>query len=170
MMKIAAASVLALFAAAVSGPAMSSPAPRLQVQTIEALAPLPMPYNEKANAKADVAAARAHAKASHKLLLIDFGGNWCPDCRVLGGVMKQPEMRAFLQRHYQVVTVDVGRFDRNMDIPAHYGFNELKGVPAVFVVDPKTDRLINGKSVIALADARTMTPQAIADWLARWTK
>ena len=169
-MKIAVAPVLALASLAASAPAISAPAPKLHVQTIEALAPLPLPYDEKADAASAVAAAKAHAKASHKLLLIDFGGNWCPDCRVLAGVMKQPEMRAFLQRHYQMVTVDIGRFDRNMDIPAHYGFKELKGVPAVFIVDPKTDRLVNGKSVIALADARTMTPQAIADWLARWTK
>ena len=43
-------------------------------------------------------------------------------------------------------------------------------VPAVFIVDPKRDRLANGQSVIALADARSMTPQGIADWLARWVK
>ena len=169
-MKFARFLIVGLGSIGLAAPAPSAPAPRLHVRTLDELAPLPLPYNEKANAKAAVAAARAHAKASHKLLLIDFGGNWCPDCRVLGGVMGQPEMRAFLQKHYQVVTVDVGRFDRNMDIPARYGFKELKGVPAVFVVDPKTGQLVNRKSVIALADARTMTPQGIADWLARWTR
>lgn len=169
-MKTALPMMVGLGVIMLSASAQSAPAPRLHVQTIEALAPLPLPYDEKANATAAVAAAKAKAKASHKLLLIDFGGNWCPDCRVLAAVMKQPEMHGFLQKHYQMVTVDVGRFDRNMDIPARYGFKELKGVPAVFIVDPKTDKLVNRDSVIALADARSMTPQGIADWLARWTK
>jgi thiol-disulfide isomerase/thioredoxin len=161
---------LAIIALAASAPALSATAPRLHVQTVDALAPLPLPYDEKADANAALAKARARAKASHKLLLIDFGGNWCLDCRVLAGVMEQPEMRPFVERHYEVVKVDSGRFNRNMNIPAHFGFKKLEGVPAVFIVDPKRDRLVNGKSVIALADARSMTPQGIADWLAQWVK
>jgi len=169
-MKIAAVFALALLAAGCSGRAPAATTPKLHAQTIDALAPLPLPYDEHANADAAVAAARAKARASHKLLLIDYGGNWCLDCRVLAGVMEQPEMRPFIQQHYEVVKVDSGRFDKNMDITAHYGFPKVKGVPAVFIVDPKTDRLVNGKSVIALADARSMTPQGIADWLAQWVK
>lgn len=165
-MKILPALALLLAAA----PALSAPAPRLHVQTIDALAPLPLPYDEQANARLAVAGARAKAKASHKLLLIDYGGNWCLDCRVLAGVMNQPEMQPFIARHYEVVKVDSGRFDKNTDITAHYGFKKVEGVPAVFIVDPKTDQLVNRKSVIALADARSMTPQGIADWLAQWVK
>jgi thiol:disulfide interchange protein len=169
-MKFAAVVALAVLAAGCSAKAPAATAPKLHAQTINALAPLPLPYDEHANADAAVAAARAKARASHKLLLIDYGGNWCLDCRVLAGVMEQPEMRPFVQQHYEVVKVDSGRFDKNTDITAHYGFKKVEGVPAVFIVDPKTDRLINGKSVIALADARSMTPQGIADWLAQWVK
>jgi thiol-disulfide isomerase/thioredoxin len=160
----------ALAMISVAAPVDSEPAPRLHARTLEDLAPLPIPYDEHANASAALTAARARAKGAHKLLLIDFGGNWCADCRVLAGVMEQPEMRPFLKQHYEVLTVDVGVFNRNMDIPAHYGFKHIEGVPAVFVVDPSTDRLINGRSVIALADARSMTPQSIANWLVRWVK
>lgn len=168
-MKIAPALVLAALAS-IAAPAASAPAPRLHVQTIEALAPLPLPYNEQANADAAVAAAKARARTAHKLLLIDYGGNWCLDCRVLAGVMEQPEMRPFIQQHYEVVKVNSGRFDKNTDITAHYGFKRPEGVPAVFIVDPKSDRLVNRKSVVALSDARSMTPQGIADWLAQWVK
>jgi thiol:disulfide interchange protein len=153
-----------------STPVVSAPAPHLRVQRIDALAPLPLPYDETANATAAVAAARAKAKASNKLLLIDYGGNWCLDCRVLAGVMHQPEMQAFVRSHYVVVAVDSGRFDKNTDVPARYGFKKVDGVPAVFIVDPRTDHLMNKNSVIALADARSMTPQGIADWLAQWAK
>jgi thiol:disulfide interchange protein len=169
-MKITAVSSPALALLLFATPAGSEPAPRLHARTLEQLAPLPLPYDERANAGAALAAARARAKAANRLLLIDFGGNWCADCRVLAGVMQQPEMRPFLRRHYEVLDVDVGLFDRNMDLIKHYGFEQVRGVPAVFIVNPTTDQLLNRKSIIALADARSMTPQSIADWLARWTK
>jgi hypothetical protein len=74
-----------------------------------------------------------------------------------------------MDKHYTVVTVDVGRFERNLQIPAHYGFNtRLKGVPTLLVVDPRTDRLLNRDDVFALSSAGDMSPQALADWLARW--
>jgi hypothetical protein len=133
--------------------------------------PLPYPYDANADADAAVAAARAKAKAQGKLLLIDLGGNWCGDCRVLAGVMALPEVKTFVHRHYVEVSVDVGRFDRNLQVPAKYGITgRLEGVPALLVVDPKSDRLLNPGRVSALADARSMTPQALADWLAQWTK
>lgn len=152
--------------------ALAAPAPKVHIATLQELpTPLPYPYDATRNADIDVAAAQAKAKASHRLLLIDLGGNWCGDCRVLAGVMDLPEVKSFLDKHYVEVSVDVGRFDRNLQVPAHYGITKrLEGVPALLIVDPKTDKLLNAGRVSALADARSMTPQALADWLAQWTK
>lgn len=155
-----------------AAPALAAPAvaPRVKAQSFEQLAkPLPLPYAEGANADAAVAAAKARALKSHKKLLIDLGGNWCLDCRLLAGTMELPELRAWVARHYEVVTVDVGRFDKNGQIPARYGITgRLAGVPAVLIVDPRTGRLLNKGHETALADARSLTPQALADWLARY--
>jgi len=144
-------------------------APRVGIASFEALPkPLPLPYHA-GDAKAAIAAARVRAVKAHKRVLIDLGGNWCLDCRLLAGVMETPQMRPFVAKHFEVVTVDVGRFDQNMDIPASYGIKgRLAGVPAVLIVDPKTNRLVNAGRETALADARAMTPQAVADWLAGW--
>ena len=159
-----------LLLAAVPALAAPSAAPKVRAQSFEQLAkPLPLPYVETANADAQVAAARARARKTNRKLLIDLGGNWCLDCRLLAGTMELPELRAWVKRHYEVVTVDVGRFDKNGQIPAHYGITgRLAGVPAVLIVDPRTDRLLNKGRETALADARSMTPQALADWLASW--
>jgi hypothetical protein len=163
-------SVLLLLGLAV--PAFAAPAPKVHIASLEQLpTPLPYPYDEAANANGAVAAAKAKARALGKLLLIDLGGNWCGDCRVLAGVMALPDVKRFLAAHYVEVSVDVGRFDRNLQIPAHYGItHRLEGVPSILIVDPKTDKLLNPGRVSALADARSMTPQALADWLAQWTK
>jgi len=148
------------------------PAPHVRAQSFDQLAqPLPLPYDERTDAMVAVATARARARAGHKLLLIDLGGNWCLDCRILAGTIELPEVRAFVRRHYELVTVDVGRFDKNLNVPARYGITDrLAGVPALLVVDPRTNRLLDAGHVAALADARSMTPQALADWLAQWVR
>jgi thiol-disulfide isomerase/thioredoxin len=163
---------IALLALAIAAPVVAAPAPHVSIASFDQLEkPLPLPYDEPADARAIVAAAKARAKAHHKLLLIDLGGNWCLDCRLLAGTMELPELRKFLAAKYEIAIVDVGRFDKNLDIPAHYGIKDrLEGVPAVLIVDPRTDRLINAGRIAALADARSMSPQALADWLASWTK
>lgn len=149
--------------------ASAAVAPRLGISSFDGLAqPLPKPYDETANGARQVAAARKRAAAEHKKLLIDLGGNWCPDCRILAGVIKLPEVAKFVQTHYVVVTVDVGRYDKNMQVPASLGVNHLDGVPALLIVDPRTGKLLNRGHLFALADARHMTPQALADWLAQW--
>jgi thiol-disulfide isomerase/thioredoxin len=169
---LAALTALALTIPALAGVADAAPAPRVGIASFAELrTPLPYPYDEHADATRAVAEAKARAAAEHKLLLIDLGGNWCPDCRILAGTMELPALKGFVDAHYVVVTVDVGRFDRNQQIPAHYGVRgRLDGVPSVLVVDPYTDRLIDAGHIAALSDARSMSPQALADWLARWTR
>jgi thiol-disulfide isomerase/thioredoxin len=169
MSRVFAALLICLAAAA---PSLAAAPPKVGIASFAELkTPLPYPYDEAANADAQVAKARARAKAQHKLLLIDLGGNWCGDCRVLAGTAELPAVRAFIDKHYELVTVDVGRFERNLQIPAHYGFTKrLVGVPTLLVVDPRTDALLNRNDVFALSDAGSMTPQALADWLAKWPK
>jgi thiol-disulfide isomerase/thioredoxin len=160
---------LALWAAVA---AAAIPAPKVSIAEFAQLkTPLPYPYDETANADKVVARAMARARAAHKLLIIDLGGNWCGDCRILAATVELPELKAFVDRHFEMVTVDVGRFDKNLQIPARYGITQrLEGVPALLVIDPVTDRLVDAGHIAALADARHMSPQALADWLAQWAK
>lgn len=163
------AGVLSGVLALTAGAALAAPAPKVSIASLSQLStPLPLPYDPTADAKADVAAAQARARAEHKLLLIDLGGNWCGDCRVLAGIMRLPEVASFVNAHYVVVPVDVGRMDRNLDIPARWEVKRVEGVPSLLVVDLH-GKLRDAGHVAALADARSMTPQALADWLARWT-
>ena len=147
------------------------PAPTLPIAT---LAQLPVvertPYHTSADADKVVAAAFARAHASGKRVLIDLGGNWCPDCIVLANLMQVPELKSFLAAHFEMVSVDVGRFDKNLQIPARFGITQrLAGVPSVIIAEPDGS-FVNPGHISALSDARRMTPSAIADWLAQWAK
>jgi thiol:disulfide interchange protein len=127
------------------------------------------PYDEKADADTQVDAAFARAKQNGKLVLIDLGGNWCLDCIILANVMRLPDMQPYMAAHYEVVSVDIGRLEKNLQIPARLGVDkkQIVGVPAVLVATPD-GKLLNSGKITMLDDARSMTPQAIADWLGRW--
>lgn len=154
-----------------AAPAMAAPTLQAPIDSLSNLPIVEMhPYDETANAKAAFRTAMARATKAHKRLLVDLGGNWCGDCIALANFMRLPAIKAFVDAHYEVVTIDVGRFDRNLDIPAKFGFTErLKGVPMVLVVTPK-GKLVNRDDVFATSDARHMTPQALADYLARYAQ
>ncbi|HWU27124.1 MAG TPA: thioredoxin family protein [Rhizomicrobium sp.] len=157
-------------AAAASLPAWAASAPKVSVDSVDALSVPDRPFDETANADKAIDAAFAQASHERKRVLIDLGGNWCADCRILSAVMALPEMRSFLNAHYVVVKVDVGRFDRNLQVPARFGITErLEGVPSILIATPD-GKLVDQGHIAALDDARAMTPQAIADWLASWTK
>ncbi len=146
-------------------------APHVSARSIAWLPyPLPAPYDPARDARADVAAARARAKAGGKMLLVDLGANWCVDCRILAGVMALPEMRPWLAAHFVTVTVDIGQFDRNLDLARQLGVPELRAVPALLMVDPRSGKLRNKDDLFGASDGRTMKPQQIADWLAHWAR
>lgn len=163
--------IAALLLPIVAGTAYALPAPKLAISSLSELPVVERaPFMEKANADAAVDAAFARAKKSGKRVLIDLGGNWCGDCVVLANLMRLKEMQPFLAAHFEMVSVDVGRFDKNLQIPARFGITKrLEGVPAVIIAEPD-GKFVNPGRITALADARHMSPQAIADWLAQWAK
>ena len=168
MKSFALAAVILLLAA----PVHAVTAPTLKLASLKDLPVVEThPYDEHADANAAVAAAFAKARVNHKRVLIDLGGNWCGDCLVLANLMQLPELKSFLKTHYEIVSVNVGRFDKNLQVPARFGITKrLEGVPAILIVEPNGKTLVDAGHVAALADARHMTPQGLADWLAQWAK
>ena len=126
------------------------------------------PYDTTADAHAQVDAAFATARATGHKVLLDFGGNWCPDCRMLAGVLDVPAVRSWSDAHFTTVLIDVGRENKNMDIAAKYGVH-ITAVPTVLVLTPD-GKLLNGDAPFALADARSWSQQAVVDLLAKWDK
>jgi len=159
---------LPLFAvlAALTLPAFAD-VPSPKIGQVELAQPLPLPYDVNADARADVDAALARAKARGKRVIIDLGGNWCGDCRVFAGILEVPALKKFVDAHFEVVAVNVGRYDTNLDIPARFGLEKPHAAPTTLIVSPQ-GKLLNADDLVALKDARSMTPQAVADWLAHW--
>ena len=123
----------AAFSLAPVSSALAVTAPRLG--SVQLVRP-PDPYDPGQDADTAIARAQARARKAGKLMLIDMGGNWCGDCLVLTAVMNLPAAKAFIDRRFEIVTVDVGQFDKNLQVPARYKV-ALKAVPCVVVIDAK---------------------------------
>jgi len=122
-----------------------------------------LPYDEKADAKAELERALSAAKSSGTPVLVIFGANWCPDCRALDQALSSGKNAELLAREFRVVKVDVGQFDRNLDLAARYGNPVKKGIPAAVVLSPQGE-LLYATRLGELADARHMSDTGIYDF------
>jgi thioredoxin 1 len=125
-------------------------------------------YDEAADAKAALHATLAEAQQAKLPVLVVFGANWCGDCRMLDATFKNGPSAPLIARSFKVVKVDVGRFDRNVDIAERYRVPLKKGIPAVAVLSPE-GRLLYATEGGELADARKMGDQGVYDFFTRVT-
>ena len=123
------------------------------------------PYDEKADAPADVHRALAAAAADRRDVLLVFGANWCGDCRALDKAMHGNSQRLIAGK-FHVVKIDVGNFDKNLDLAKRYGNPIEKGIPAVVVLSAD-DHVVYSTKGGELADARKMGEQGIYDFLSQ---
>ena len=124
-------------------------------------------YPDASEAKADLAAALKQAAATHRRVLIDFGGNWCGDCQVLDIYFHNPQNRPILDANYVLVHINIGHMDENVDIAQRYGVPLEKGVPALAVLSPAGKLLYSQKSGEFEA-MRRMEANAVTSFLVQW--
>lgn len=127
------------------------------------------PYDEAADAKAEIQSTLVAAKQARLPVLVVFGANWCGDCKVLDMAFKSGAAAPLIAQHFKVVKVDVGRFSKNTDIAEAYGVLLKKGIPAVAVLSEQGQVLYATKAG-ELADARNMGDVAIYDFFAKVAK
>ena len=94
----------------------------------------PAIYDEQADAKADIQQALARSATNQTAVIVVFGANWCGDCRMLDTAMDHGTSAALLAHDFQVVKVNVGRFDKNVELAKAYGVPLAKGIPAVAIL------------------------------------
>ena len=122
-------------------------------------------------ARPDIDGALKEAAATKRRVIVDFGGNWCTDCRILDINMRKPENAALLAKHYVVVHVNVGDkgISDNFDVAERYGIPLKKGVPALAVLDGN-GRVVYAQKSGEFESMRSMDPQSVNDFLTQWKK
>jgi thiol:disulfide interchange protein len=128
-------------------------------------------YPDMSAAGADIAAALREAAATGRRVIVDFGGDWCPDCKILDINFHRPANALLLRDRFVLVHVNVG--DRgitgNFDIAERYGIPLRKGVPALAVLD-SDGRLLYSQRNGEFESMRNMDPRAVTEFLQRWAE
>jgi thiol:disulfide interchange protein len=124
-------------------------------------------YPDPAQAKADLATALKTAATTHKRILLDFGGNWCPDCQVLDIYFHDPANRRILEAHFVLVHVNIGHMDANLDLARQYEVPLRRGVPALAVLDEHGKLLYSQKRGEFEAMSR-MESAEVTKFLKQW--
>jgi thiol:disulfide interchange protein len=94
------------------------------------------PFDPTRDATKDLHAAMEQARAEHKNILMDVGGNWCPWCILLDRTLHDdPELHALLEKNYVLLHVNFSRENENLNFLGPYP--KAKGYPAWYVLSAK---------------------------------
>jgi thioredoxin 1 len=121
-----------------------------------------LPYDESADAKAAISQALTTAQHDGKKVLVVFGANWCKDCRELDKAL-HGRSQSLIDGKFVVVKINVGQFDKNLDLAESYGNPIKKGIPAAVLLTSDNKVLYSTKGG-ELADARSMGDNGIYDF------
>jgi len=131
------------------------------------ITPLPLPYDEKVIDSLQLDKFIDMSISKGKQPVVIFGGNWCPDCRILDGTLAMPTIKKFLQQHYQVMHIDIGRYDRNMELMDHLNIETKKGVPRVVILDLEKN-IVNSSTSSEWTTARDRKQQEIYNYFQKF--
>lgn len=124
-------------------------------------------YPASADPKAEIAEAVHRATGARKRVLVVFGGNWCYDCHVLDEAFHSPEISPTMEKWFEVVHVDIGQMDKNLDVAKQYDVPLDRGVPAIAVLE-SDGRLLFSQKRGEFEAARSMAPEDILEFLNKW--
>lgn len=132
-------------------------------EAAEASAP-PKIYDEQADAGQQIAAALAKARKENRRVLIQWGANWCGWCHKLHTLCKEnPDISRELMYEYEVVLVDVGNFNKNLDVAQKFGA-EIKAIPFLTVL-AADGSVIKNQETGSLEEGPNHVPERVLGFL-----
>lgn len=99
-------------------------------------------YNPNANAEKDIAAAVKKAKAEHKFVLMQGGGNWCIWCKRFSlAVANNPKLDSIVNADFVFYHLNYSEENMNEKVFAKYGYPQRFGFPVFIILDDKGNRI-----------------------------
>ena len=124
-------------------------------------------YPSPTVAHAEVQRAIATATRQHKNVLLDFGGNWCGDCKVLDYYFHQYPNAGLLAYNYILVDINIGQYNANLDLAKKYNIPIHKGVPALAVLNSH-GHLLYSQTGGQFENMSRVSPASVAAFLNMW--
>ncbi|MAR95685.1 MAG: hypothetical protein CMD46_04975 [Gammaproteobacteria bacterium] len=127
---------------------------------------LPLPYDGKTYSIDDLNNFINYAIQSGKQPILIFGANWCPDCRIFSGTINIPKIKSYIDSNFDILYIDVKRYEINMELMEEYGIPSAEGIPRVLVFDINK-KLLNNSNTAEWRTARDRSKQEIFNFFQR---
>lgn len=121
------------------------------------------PYRSYLDARTAIEEGQARASASGKVLMVTFGANWCLDCLTLHRNLLASETRAYIDKHFEIVEIDVGDSKKNAAVQRALGF-KINAIPLAVFYSPSGE-LIGDTFDGELKASRHFSSREIRDFL-----
>ena len=131
--------------------------------------PLPLPYDGNEISIEEVNKFLSQSIAENKQPIIIFGANWCPDCRIFSGTIDIPKINEFIETYFNILYIDVKRYEINMNLIEYFDIPAEEGIPRVLVFD-LNKKVINKSSTAEWRTARDRSSQDIFNFFQEMNK
>tara|TARA_A100001388_G_C28492319_1_gene367650 strand:- start:1 stop:441 length:441 start_codon:yes stop_codon:yes gene_type:complete len=125
--------------------------------------PFPLPYERIDLSENDLIGFIDNAIKNSKQPVFIFGANWCPDCRILSAVLDLQTVKEFMNENYEILYIDLGRYDINMSLMEFFNIMPQQGIPRVVILN-KNKQVLNIKDTGEWTTARSRTKQEIFNY------
>ncbi len=123
-------------------------------------------YDPARDSFADLEAAKKDAQASGKLILVEFGGEWCVWChRIEKFILGNPEINNGIDEVFVFLKVNVSDDNKNNKFVSQ--FPEVKGYP-FFVITDSNGVVIGTQNTGHLEEGKGYSTEKFKAFIAKW--
>ena len=125
---------------------------------------IPNAFVEKLVEFSEIEAFIKNSTIETKLPIVIFGANWCPDCRILAGLIQSAQLLKPIRENFNFLLIDVKNYEVNMNTLKQLDSGANTGIPRVFVFNT-SGKLVNKHENDLFRTVRTMHENALVDYL-----
>lgn len=142
----------------------------LMIVSVAAIAQKSTLYNPEANAKMDIENALKKAKAEHKFVLLQAGGNWCPWCiefHIFCSTDKQID--SIINANFVWYHLNYSKENKNEELFKKYDYPQRFGFPIFIILNEKGERIHTQNSEYLEDGKKSYDKKKVISFLENWS-
>jgi len=142
----------------------------LMMISVAAIAQKPNVYNPEANAKLDIENALKKAKAEHKFVLLQGGGNWCPWCiEFYRSCTADKQIDSIINANFVWYHLNYSKENKNEDLFKKYDYPQRFGFPVFIILNEKGERIHTQNSEYLEDGKKSYDKKKVISFLENWS-
>jgi thioredoxin-related protein len=127
-------------------------------------------YNPASDAEKDIAVVIKKAKAEHKFVLLEVGGNWCSWCIEFARFTKaDPQIDSVVNAAFVVYHLNYSEENKNKKMMALYGYPQRFGFPVFIILNEKGERIETENSEYLEDGKKSYNKYKVQSFLEMWS-